>query len=221
MRQGDFSYVTTILRPPGSPVPEGGSVAHEEQQAALISGLRTPSRPLAVSAFCIRFRAADEVASDISPFRGEGKTRHQPDLTDHVATPVVALRASVKPSGTTTAGPGKIESQGALQNLPRLTIAASAPVIEIAAARPVTLVPPVTVGPIFERRPLTSQEKNWLLDIMQKRALSRCDVMDELELLLNGSLWMAISQGTTVSEEMLERLSDWFEANSAHIQRVA
>jgi len=109
-----------------------------------------------------------------------------------------------------------------LQSLPGLTTAASAPVIEIAAARPVTLVPPVTIQPIFERRPLTSQEKNWLLDIMQKRALSRCDVMDELELLrLNGSLWMAIRQGTTVSEDMLERLSDWFEANSAHIQRVA
>jgi DNA invertase Pin-like site-specific DNA recombinase len=146
----------------------------------------------------------------------------QPDHTDRVATPVVALRASVKPSGITTAGPGKIESQGALQSLPGLTTAASAPVIEIAAARPVTLVPPVTVGPIFERRPLTSQEKNWLFSIMQNRGLSNSQVMDELGMpRLNGSLWMSVSQGTNVSEEMLGRLSGWFQTNAGHIQEVA
>ena len=146
----------------------------------------------------------------------------QPDLTGCMTPPAGTLGAPSKSVGVTMAGMGEIESQGALQSLSGITSAASAPVIDIAAARPVTLVPPVTAQPIFERRPLTSEEKNWLLGIMQKRALSRCDVMDELGLLrLNGSLWMAIRQGTTVSEDMLERLSNWFEANSEHIQKVA
>lgn len=115
-----------------------------------------------------------------------------------------------------------IESQSAPQSLPGLATAAPAPVIEIGATRPVILVPPVTVQPIVERHPLTAEEKNWLLDIMQKRALSTKDVMDELGLpRLNTSIWMSVHQGVTVSTDVLKRLTHWFDANAVHIEEVA
>jgi hypothetical protein len=89
-------------------------------------------------------------------------------------------------------------------------------------AYPVSPLAPTAIRPIFERRPLTSEEKNWLLSIMRKRALSKMDVMDELVLpRLNTSIWMSVHQGTTVSHDILERHSNWFAAIAGHIQKVA
>jgi hypothetical protein len=144
------------------------------------------------------------------------------DKAQNAAAAVGGATAQTACPSTLTAGPIKIGSQGAPQSLSAPTHSAPAHIADLAAARPVTLVPPVTVRPIFERRPLTSDEKNWLLSIMRKRALPKMDVMDELVLpRLNTSIWMSVHQGATVSPDILERLSNWFAANAGHIQKVA
>ena len=120
------------------------------------------------------------------------------------------------------ASPVRVESQGTLQSLSAPASTTSAPVTDIATFRPAASQAPTAIRPSFERRPLTSDEKNWLLSIMHKRGMSTTAVMDELGLPRRDySLWMALRQGTKVSGEMLERLSKWLDANVALIPEVA
>jgi len=126
-------------------------------------------------------------------------------------------------SGTHTASPVGIESQGALKSPSAPSSTTSAPVTDIATFRPVTSQSPLTATrPNFERRPLTSDEKKWLLNIMHKREMSTKDVMDDLGLApLNTSVWTSVHHGTRVSPDILERLNHWFAVNARHIKKVA
>jgi DNA invertase Pin-like site-specific DNA recombinase len=107
----------------------------------------------------------------------------------------------------TTAEPFKAESQGASQGMPATSSTGLSSGSKIAILSPAS-----AATPALSRRPLTEAEKALLLQIIAKRKVATKTVMDELGLpRLNGSLWMAVHQGTTVSEDMLERLVNWFD----------
>ncbi len=147
------------------------------------------------------------------------------DIIDKAQSAVAAAGGATAPTAsscTVTAVPIKIESQGALQSLSAPVYTTSAPVIDIATFQPVSFPTLTAIRPSFARRPLRSDEKIWLLSIMHNRGLSTKAVMDELSLPRRDcSLWMSVSQGTNISEDMLERLSGWFSANANHILEVA
>lgn len=65
-------------------------------------------------------------------------------------------------------------------------------------------------------RPLSEIEKQRVREIMAKRSMSRCDVMDELRLSRsNVSIWTCMHSGTKVSAGTLDKLSRWFTAHAS------
>lgn len=140
-----------------------------------------------------------------------------PNNVLHVAAR--AGRAATPPStsDSTMAEPAKAESQGASQGLSATSSTAAS-----SGSKITTLSPVSAATPVFNRRPLTEAEKALLFRIVAKRKVERKIVMDELGLpRLNGSLWMAVRQGTTVSEDMLERLARWFDTHEGVLSVAA
>jgi hypothetical protein len=116
-----------------------------------------------------------------------------------------------------TARPLKAESQGTSQSLPAASSTVLSSGSNIAALSPVS-----TATPVLGRRALTEAEKAMLLGIIDKRKVATKTVMDELGLQRqNCSLWMAVHQGTTVTEDMLERLANWFDVHEGVLSAAA
>lgn len=109
------------------------------------------------------------------------------------------------------------ESQDASQGLP-----ATSSTVLSSGSNVVTLSSVSAATPAPGRRPLTEAEKVLLLRIVDKRKVAKKTVMDELGLpRLDGSLWMAVRQGTTVSDDMLERLALWLDVHAAVLAAAA
>lgn len=160
--------------------------------------------------------AVELLAMGRSPLVGSASASGSKSVA-HVAAPAGGATTPPSTSQSTTAEPSKTESEDVSQGLP----ATSSPVLS-SGSNIAVLSSVSAVTHTFGRRPLTEAEKALLLRIIAKRKVATKTVMDELGLpRLDGSLWMAAHQGTTVSGDMLERLANWFDVHEVVLSAAA